>query len=302
MVESNIPSVETLEKEWSRAQGSPSEIRAFRRLYLGEIIDDTAAPVFLEEDIVNVETDEVPNNLWKRSVILGVDLSNKVDLTAISFVYLPEKDEPIFARTLGFMASDRIADLSEEDSFSYGDCVENGFVVPIEGSVIHKGKVLDYLIENENFLDKKIIGVVADPWALDDFVQEMRDRKIPVNTEPSYIPKKAERQSKLIMAHPQGFRDKATYGKLIFRSTNAYFDGYQAIKEKDIILAENNLLRRAAMGFTIQMDGHSNYKWTKAKSWAKIRIDPFVALIMGISAAKQITKHYSTPELSRYGF
>jgi len=153
-------------QELARAEASPASRATFKRLYLNMRM--RAHTRFLELDQWDRGAGEELEDLLERNrgrtCYGGLDLSSKVDLTALSLVWPPgDMDEGIFDVACWFWTPEgRVEQASREDRVPYGEWVAQGWLEPTPGDVI------DYRFVRKRLNDLKksfrIQEVAFDRW------------------------------------------------------------------------------------------------------------------------------------------
>lgn len=228
------------------------------------------------------ETVLIPLNIWRknattfpdftgRTCYIGLDLSKKIDLTAVSFIF-PDKDF-FYVHTHCFMPEETLREKEHTDKVPYKLWREQGFLTTTPGSIIDYNYIQAY-INRQLELNKWVAKEICyDPWSATQFALEMElDGHVIVE-----VPQNLKRMSEPTKA----FRDLTYQGK---------------------ILHEDNPLFNWCLGNAIAKTDHlENIMLDKSKSTN--RIDPVVATIIaltralhhdiGSAKAAQMNNHFS---------
>jgi phage terminase large subunit-like protein len=209
----------------------------------------------------------VEKNYLGESCIAAIDLSKRVDLTALALVFEREpeqgSDDPVLHALVYFWTpQETMAERSRRDRVHYDVWSEQGYIEAVPGSSIDYHWVAGKLSElSEKFRIKKL---VVDPYRIDDLVSAMDVIGLEIPHE----------------EHAQGFQ-----GGRMTRSIDALF---HRLYNKTLRVVANPVMRMCASSAVIIMDNLENRKFDKRKS--NNRIDGLMALTMAVGA------HDSSPE------
>lgn len=107
-----------------------------------------------------------------QEVIIGVDLSAKIDLTSINF---ETKKEKYMIKNHSFMPEDTLALRERTDRAHYRQWAKDGWITPTPGAVVDYSFIKAYIMEKEKTYDLKIREICADPWNATQFMQDMEN-------------------------------------------------------------------------------------------------------------------------------
>lgn len=103
--------------------------------------------------------------------IVGVDLSAKIDLTSIGFVF--SKDGLYYIFSHSFMPEDTLRAKMRSDKVPYDLWVKQGWITTTPGSVVDYSFIREYIKRMESEYGIKASEVCADPWNATQFMQDM---------------------------------------------------------------------------------------------------------------------------------
>lgn len=106
--------------------------------------------------------------------VLGVDLSAKIDLTSIGFIFKSDDNYYVFSHS--FMPEDTLFVKSKTDKVPYSLWVQQGWITTTPGAVVDYNFITSYV---ENIIDKyeiKIKEVCADPWNATQWMNDMQEK------------------------------------------------------------------------------------------------------------------------------
>ena len=179
--------------------------------------------------------------------VLGIDLSNKLDLTSVAFEFY--KDDKFYIFQHSWIPQENYEKRMREGKYRFDMWVEEGNLTIIPGVSVDYNAVRNYIKQIEEDYGLNIIECVYDPWNASQFVQNMY--------EEGYIMVEM-RQGALTMNEPtKDFREK--------------------LYSKELIHSQDGLLSWAASN-AVAVQNSSEY--TKVdKKMSNDKIDPIVACI-----------------------
>lgn len=268
----------------AQARSMPGKRNGILRLHFCVWTD--ADEAWIGREMLESVLDEFdPLEFSGREVSVGIDLSGTRDLTAMAFVARDGEDgegRPAYAAWVeAWTPGDTVHERAAADSAPYDVWVDEGWLNAPEGKAIRLDYVAARLAEaNAEYL---IQAVAYDRYAYRKFEDELDALGL---TLPQ-------------MEHPQGGKRKAKATDEQKEAAKA--EGREApdglwmpgslnqletlILEGRIRLKRNPVLISACMSAAVERDPFDNRWFSKRK--ATQRIDPLVALAMGVGAATQ---------------
>ncbi|MBN7759998.1 terminase large subunit [Nitratireductor aquibiodomus] len=252
------PNIKKLKRYRERCEHSPAERESFKRLHLSVYLDGAANP---EWDLAIWDENGAQYDLEAlrgRKAWLAVDLSKRIDLSAVATVIELDSDdgEPRYAlHVIGFSPEAQLRKRADNDSAPYPLWADQGWLTVCPGDIVDRVIVEEHIREIGDMFD---VQEVAFDVAL--------ARELMENLESSGVPVTAFPQTLMNFAKPvDTFED-------LFLNRRLSHGG--------------NPLLRWAVGNTVMMrDQNDNRRPNKAR--AADRIDPAVAAIMAVSRAAQ---------------
>lgn len=184
----------------------------------------------------------------------GLDLSTNIDLSAFVMVFPPQEQETLY-RVIAriFVPEENILRRSQKDRVPYDAWVNAGYITATPGNVIDYDWIFDQILKDAAFYNLR--EVAFDAWGAD------------------WIRTKLEEEGLTMIEFRQGTKS---------------MNGPTQALEKMVLAGElahggNPVLTWCADNVIVTMDPSGRIKPDKAKSTE--RIDPIVALIMGIARA-----------------
>lgn len=159
-------SLEEMRAACARAQAIPAQENWFRRLYLNQWTEQAVRWLQLRSWDACAQ---LPAPLGKRPCYLGLDLSSRVDLTALVAVF-PDGDH-FDVRAEFFVPSEGVADRVKRDRVPYDQWIKDGWITPTEGAVIDYAVIRERLKAWRDAYDVREIGF--DPWNAQQLMTEL---------------------------------------------------------------------------------------------------------------------------------
>lgn len=180
--------------------------------------------------------------------VVGVDLSAKIDLTSISFIFKLE-DGKYLVLSHSFMPEDTLREKMRSDKVPYDTWVDLGYITLTPGAVVDYNFIKQYIKDFEIKYGCKVKEVCADTWNATQFMTDMENEGYTVVEI---------RQGMMTLGGPtKDFRDQVYSGNVIHDN--------------------NPVLTYAVGNAVIKMDHNENIMLDKAKSTQ--RIDPIASVI-----------------------
>lgn len=249
-------SLDDLRRKAQRAQEIASAQNDFIRLHLNRKTQQVTAWLQLEKwDVGKEPFDEI--DLAGRPCFGGLDLSSKLDLSALVWVFPPvPEDAAWYVLARCFAPKEQALERERKDRVPYTAWERAGYLQLTDGDVIDYDFIRARLLEDSQRFS--VQGVGYDPWGATQFAQQLQDAGVPV------------------YEFRQGFGSMSEPSKELER----------LIVKGALRHGGNPVLRWAASHVSIQSDPAGNIKPSKSSSTE--RIDPIVALVMALGLA--ITK------------
>ena len=198
-----------------------------------------------------------PIDLYKQDMYIGIDLSMRIDLTAVGMV-LPLDDDgttKYLVRAHGFIPEETVATHEKTDKAPYRAWARAGYLTITPGDVVDYRFIDTWIQEQMDDLGVNLKEVCYDPYNATQFSQELDSRGI-VTVE--------VRQGMRTLSEPtKAFREEAYRGNILHEP--------------------NPLLDWAISNAVTKRDHNENILLDKAKSTN--RIDPIAAVINAFSRA-----------------
>jgi phage terminase large subunit-like protein len=103
--------------------------------------------------------------------VLGVDLSAKIDLTSIGFIF--RSGDNYYVLSHSFMPEDTLETKRKTDRVPYDLWVSQGWITTTPGAVVDYSFINSYIENVISKYDIKITEVCADPWNATQFMQDL---------------------------------------------------------------------------------------------------------------------------------
>lgn len=253
-----------LKQRASEALSQPSSYNSFQRLHLNRWTSQSERWLDMSawgECDAEVDMDA----LLGRECFAGLDLSSKLDLTALALVFPPVEDDLWRLWVRCYMPRSSMVERERVDHTPFSLWERQGWITPTDGDVID----YDYIVADIDRLstDYALLEVAYDPWAAQQTALKLRDDYgIPV------VPMR------------QGYRSLSEPSKELER----------LIIARRLAHGGNNCLTWQMSNASVSHDPASNIKPDKSKQTAKI--DAVVASIMAIGRATLLADQGSVYE------
>lgn len=263
-----------LEEQVRQARGMPGKESIVRRLNFCEWVD--AENPWIDGDkwrACEVEDLEVP-----PGGMLCLDLSSSRDLTACGRVVVLD-DGTLAAEMRVWTPGETLEERERRDRVPYRAWVNAGHLIEVPGRTIDYAYVVRDLAELGWFAEAD--GCAFDQWNMKYFLPELDKAGVPWWEYKG--PDKPRGQGLKMIRHGQGFGGGASDSVLWMPESIRKFA--ELILAGEFKVRKNPVLTYASASAVLAQDATGNQKWEKRKSTG--RIDPIVALSMGVGAAMQ---------------
>ncbi len=251
-----------LREQVREAIGMPAKQNIVRRLNFNEWTEAEAA--WLSKDVWDACLADIDvASLRGRRCWGGLDLSSKLDLTALTLVFEPGDDGIWDAITFLWTPKDTLREREDKDRAPYTQWVRDEHLIAIPGRVIDYGWVAKTIGDVMEDFDLQCIGY--DPHKIEYLEAELDDQAIEVDLIP----------------HSQGFF-KPKDGIWMPKSVEEL---EEQLEKRGIRIQRNPVMSWCAAGAVVVMDEHENKKFSKKKATG--RIDGVVSLCMALGVATQ---------------
>lgn len=244
----------------AKAQKMPSAAAEFKQKRLGLWVNANAAWLSLDGW-------RKGQSAWQESDLhgqpcwAGVDLSSKIDLTAIALAFPPTATRPQWRVILrAFTPEDTLVERAHRDRAPYGVWREQGWLTATPGRSIDHDLVLAELVVLRKLFKIQAIGF--DPYNAENLERDLQQD--------------AGFGENQVIEIPQTFQFMSPPSK----------DVEADVLEERIDARENPLFAWAVSNAVVQKDGKDNIQPIKKRS--RGRIDPVVALIIARAVHKRL--------------
>lgn len=257
----------TFEKKYLREQvraalGMPSKENIVRRLNFCQWTD--AEQVWISRHLWEAcEYEFDLSELQGRTCAGGLDLSSKLDLTALAMAWNVEagefglEDDGVVAALWFWTPSDTLNDREDKDRVPYRRWISDGHLISVPGRAIDYRYVTAELAELYSKFDVSLVNY--DRWRIEDLKRELDSEGIPIELEP----------------FGQGFKDMSPAVDRL----------EELVVSNRLRILVNPVLRWNAASAVLQTDPAGNRKFAKDKATG--RIDGLVALTMAVDGVDQ---------------
>lgn len=113
--------------------------------------------------------------LRRRTVNIGMDLSKKIDLTAVSFEFYDPIEDLYVVMSHAFIPEETIQEKSATDGVNYRKWLREGWMTATPGAVVDYRYIQKYIIDMVEKYDWKVNEVCYDEWSAGLISQEMME-------------------------------------------------------------------------------------------------------------------------------
>lgn len=258
----NMIQLEYLREQCMEAKENPAFENTFRQLHLNQWTEQAvrAIPMNRWKDCIG----EAPFDLAGRRCFVGIDLSQKLDLTCVVELYpfgMPPSEQAsddlakpwgFFVRAHFWTPSANLQRRERIDNASYGLWAKRGGISIVEGSVIPEWIIEAHL--RQLLKDRNVERIVFDRWGMAGIGSRLRD----------------EYGDEMVAEQRQGFHLSPAWGEMMAAMSSGRF-----------IHEPNDTLDYCAANIAVKTDNLGNV--CPIKSQSSGRIDGVVAMLTGLS-------------------
>ncbi len=254
-----ILDIEKIRKACRDAQQLPNLENAFRRLRLNQWVTNVTRWIperIWRECAGPIDFRALVKHLAGRVCYGGLDLSRVIDLTSLALVFPPAVDlgeDWYSVLSFNWVPKDRIRERSKRDKVPYERWHKSGILLSTPGEVIDTDFIRDKLNDLSSVFDIREVGY--DPWGAKKLAAEL------------------EKDGVSMVEVRQGFQSMSPPCKELER----------LVLGRKLRHGNHPILNWGMQNVSVAMDPAENIKPDKSKSTE--RIDPAVAMIIGISRA-----------------
>jgi phage terminase large subunit-like protein len=161
-----------LESKIAKAIGIPSAAASYQQKHLNLWVN-TSAPSLSVDGWRKGQSTWKWDELEHESCWVGIDLSSKIDLTAMSLVFPPTPGRPKWRLIQHIWTpEDTIDDRAHRDRAPYRVWVDQGWLKTMPGTSISQDIIRETLLEMRERFDIECVGF--DPWHADTLIDQMK--------------------------------------------------------------------------------------------------------------------------------
>jgi len=264
-----------LREQVTQARGMPSKEALVRRLNFCQWTD--AVSSWVDRDLWDAaESDFDPAELAGLPCYLGLDLSQKRDLTALAAVW-QHPDGHLSAAVWFWTPGDTMDERGRGDSVPYRAWHEGGHLFAPPGRIIDKRHVATFV--QEFVAGHNVVAMAYDQAQIEDFRLGCDDIGLETYI---YDGSDTTPPGLRMVRHGQGFAGYKSDTALWMPQSVNEIEG--AVMNRIISIRRNPVLRWNSASAVLTMDPSGNRKWDKQKSTG--RIDGIVALAQAVGCAR----------------
>lgn len=161
------------------AKRMPSRESSYRNLILNQRVN--MVNPFISRGVWEQNGGEVEEEVFLGDVIMGIDLSQRNDLTAC-VEGADDESGNVHLRAKFFTPEIGLADRAHRDRSPYDVWAKDGWIEATPGASVDFDVVADYIIERRQTCRK--LTLVADRWRLDELKAALARRNVDIEIEP----------------------------------------------------------------------------------------------------------------------
>lgn len=244
-------SLEFLQQAQQQAINTPSKANTFKTKHL-DVTCSTSAGFFSTEKWLACGEDTNLESFAGQDCYIGIDLSSKLDICALSYVFPKQVDSRNHYYAFGayFAPEETIA-----NSSIYASWAANGYLIPTPGNTIDYSSLQAEIVHICNLC--RVRSIAYDPYNADFFIQGITPL-LPVDVEIVEVPQRATH-----LSVPMKLLEELHYNQRIHHDKNPV-----------LAFAISNVIAK-----------HFGNLVFPAKDKPENKIDPAVALMMALSRA-----------------
>lgn len=223
----------------------------------------------------------IPASKWKagqveafemsgRDVYIGVDLSKKIDLTSVGYVF--PTDYGFHVGQHSFMPEEALAERKVKDKVPYDVWIKEGWMDVTAGAVVDYSYVEKWIMDFINDYELNVILFCYDPYGATQFAQNMENYGLTIVEVRQGFPTLSEPTKE--------FRD------YVYQNNE---------KQKKITHVGDKVLSWAVGNAIAEMAANESIKLSKSKS--RERIDPIAAIITAFVQARYASAESGSGEI-----
>lgn len=249
--------IKKIEGEYSIAKEIPEKMPVFLTKCLNKWVQAQANSYMDMSKWKACEVKEIPYDLRGKDVIVGFDMSSKIDLTSVAFIIpiMDKGSKKYVCYSHSFIANrEKLIERTRLDKINYDAYERAGWLTITESDIVDQNVVMKYVIDTCKKNDWKIYQLCFDPANASKIMIDLQDE--------GYEVIEVYQSPKSLNEATQGFREQ--------------------VYSKNVIYTKNNLLNFAMSNAVVK----TYEKLIKIdKDATKKRIDPVDAMLCAFKLA-----------------
>ncbi len=275
------PGYKYLRQQAASARGMPSKRGLFERLNMCRWTDIETAWISREAWEAS-EVEELPDWLAGYPCYMGLDLSQRTDLTALALVWVVEAK--LYVKVISWTPKQELRRRAESNREPLVQWVEQGYLKAMEGN----GAIIDYKAVAQEIIGLVwrywVQGIAYDAYFISQVAPALEHGGLRLITD-DYSHASVGDQSVRFVRHPQGWqrpmKDELEGFSLSMPDSIDKLES--RLINGDIIIERNPVLRYAVLGAQVEHNAQGARRFNKARS--RNKIDALVAMVMGVGYA-----------------
>ena len=277
-----FPDEFTMKNQVDQARMIPYEKNSVLRAVFGRWVSDESSwlPVSLWDSRM---VEELPEDRFRWRCWIGVDLSERNDLTAAAIIWA-EPGGKLWAEVTAWIPADNVVQRQGEDyGAHYQKWIEDGLMEAVPGDIIDFDFVASWVAKQVR-LNSELVGLTSERFRMIDLRNALTRAGVVAHDERGA-------GDLWVLDHPTGpamgggfetRRDMERGGVKLYRPRSIEHM-QNALRRGEIWIKESPLVRYAADGVRVgRVDGHQSREYDFLPKKVHSKIDPVVALTLGV--------------------
>lgn len=166
---------ETIREERAKAQVQDNVREEYLTKSMNFFMPENSGEEFINIQDVKKCKAPAPFNWKGKRVMVGVDLSQTNDNTAVTMVHYDKLNQTFYVKAMGFIPADSVSDKSSKEHVDYNKYIRKNWCIPCGDRVIDYDVVEKYVMSLESVLGVKIDSIGYDRYNCISSAQKWKD-------------------------------------------------------------------------------------------------------------------------------
>lgn len=294
----DTPGYEYIEDRIRKAAVSPSARAEVLRLNFGRW-SDAANPWLNVQAWKAVQTEPEDMPPPSDRVVVAFDLSTRTDLTGGAVAWEAE-DGKVAVRAMGWTPEEGLEQRAQTDAADYLRWIQDGHLISTPGRIVDYSIIAEWLADLVGS-DHGVRCVGTDTFGRTHFRKALED--LGMEVVGSF--QESGGEDLILIYHPQGFAENMKKQEEnrgdgeIYPSMPVSINDFEELVAKELLIVQKSpALTSAVLSACTIVDNHSNRKFAKTKSYA--RIDLCVAATCAVGILMQLREGDDMGDMSEW--